>query len=140
VAVSAWYPLAKQSFLTQSPSINMSSGNVKVRAVDITVDYTYSAAHQFASSVPKYGSTTDQLLGSKSFTGGIFDAADATFSSVVASGTKTVGALVIFLDLGGADAANPLIMYIQDGIVATPPNGSDIAIGWDNGTNKIAAL
>jgi hypothetical protein len=136
---SAWYPLAKQSFLTQSPSINMSSGNVKIRAVDITVDYTYSAAHQFASSVPKYGSTTDQLATSKSFTGGVYDQADTTFPTVSASGTKTIGALVGFLDLGGADSANPLIFYI-DGFTAIPPNGSDVAVGWDNGSNKVAAL
>lgn len=136
---SAIYPLAKQSFLTQSPSINMSSGTVKVRAVDLTADYTYSAAHQYASSVTKYSGTTDQVLASKSFTGGLFDAADATFTAVAQSSTKTIGALVLFLDLGGADSSNPLIMYI-DGFTAITPNGGDIAVGWDNGTNKIAQL
>lgn len=136
---SALYPLAKQSFLTQSPSINMSSGTVKLRAVDLTADYSYSAAHQFASSVTKYALTTDQTLGSKSFTGGLFDCADATFSTVTASTTKTIGALVIFLDLGGSDAANPLIAYI-DGFTAITPNGSDVAVGFDNGTNKVFQL
>lgn len=136
---SAIYPLAKQSFLTQSPSINMSSGVVKLRLVDLTADYTYSAAHQFASSVTKYAATTDQVLGSKSFTNGLFDAADATFTAVAQSTTKTAGALVLFLDLGGADSANPLIGYI-DGFTPITPNGGDIAIGWDNGTNKIFQL
>lgn len=135
---SAAYPLAKQSLLTQSPSINFSSDTLKIAIVDKTADYTYSAAHQFKSSVTSYSGSTDQTLANKSTTLGVFDADDVTFSAVSQSSTKTVGALVIYKDTGSA-ATSPVIVYI-DGFTAITPNGGDIAVSFDAGANRIFAI
>jgi len=135
---SALYPLAKQSFLSQSPSIDMDTDTIKVALVNTSTDYTYSSSHQYKSSVTSYSGSTDQSLSSVSVTNGVFDAADATFTSVAVSGTKTVAALVIYKDTGTA-STSPLIAYI-DGFTAVTPNGGNIAVTWDNGTSKIFAL
>jgi hypothetical protein len=133
---SALYPKAKQSFLSQNPSIDLDSGTIKVALVS-TTDYTYSAAHQYKSSVTSYGASTDQTLGSIGVTDGVFDAGDATFTSVAVDGTKAANALVIYQDSGSA-ATSPLIAYI-DGFSVTP-NGGNINVVWDDGANKIFKL
>ena len=135
---SALYPKAKESFLSQNPSIDMDTDTIKVALVNTSTDYTYSSAHQYFSSVTHYSGTTDQTLGSVSVTSGVFDAADATFTSVAISGSKTVQALVIYKDTGTA-ATSPLIAYI-DGFTAVTPNGGNITVTWDNGASKIFAL
>lgn len=135
---SALYPKAKESFLSQSPSIDMDSDTIKVALVNTGTDYTYSSAHQYKSSVTSYSGTTDQTLGSKTVASGVFDGADSTFTAVVISGSKTVQALVIYKDTGSA-ATSPLIAYI-DGFTAITPNGGDITVTWDNGSSKIFAL
>lgn len=135
---SALYPKFKESLLSQNPSVDMDSDTIKVALVDLTADYTYSAAHQFKSSVTSYAGTTDQTLASKTVASGVFDAADVTFTAVAVSGTKTVGALVIYKDTGSA-ATSPIIAYI-DGFTAVVPNGGDITIAWSNGASKIFAL
>ena len=135
---SAIYPKAKQSFLSQSPSIDMDTDTIKVALINVATDYTYSSSHQYMSSVTTYSGTTDQTLGSVSVTSGVFDAADATFTSVAISGSKTVAALVIYKDTGSA-ATSPVIAYI-DGFTAVTPNGGNITVTWDNGSAKIFAL
>lgn len=135
---SALYPKAKESFLSQNPSIDLDTDTIKVALVDLTADYTYSAAHQFKSSVTSYSGTTDQTLGSVTITSGVFDAADSTFSAVSQSAAKTGGALVIYKDTGVA-ATSPLIAYI-DGFTAITPNGGNISVTWSNGASKIFAL
>lgn len=135
---SALYPTYKESLLTQNPSVDMDTDTIKVALVNTSTDYTYSSAHQYKSSVTSYSGTTDQTLGSKTTTSGVFDAADATFSSVAASGGKAVQALVIYKDTGSA-ATSPLIAYI-DGFSSVTPNGGNITVSWDNGASKIFAL
>ncbi len=135
---SALYPKAKESFLSQNPSIDMDTDTIKVALINTSTDYTYSSAHQFMSSVTHYSGTTDQTLGSKTVASGVFDAADSTFTAVAIDGSKTVQALVIYKDTGSA-ATSPVIAYI-DGFSAVTPNGGDITISWDNGASKIFAL
>lgn len=135
---SALYPTAKASFISQNPSIDLDTDTIKVALVNIATDYTYSAAHQFLSSVTAYSGTTAQTLGSITVTGGVFNAANATFTSVVISSGKTVGALVIYKDTGSG-ATSPLIAYI-DGFTAVTPNGGNIVVSWDTGASKIFAL
>jgi len=134
---SALYPKFKEALLSQNPSIDLDTDTIKVALVDLTADYTYSSAHQYKSSVPSYSGTTDQTLGSKTITNGVLDSADATFTGVAQSGSKTVGALVVYKDTGTA-ATSPLIAYIE--VTAVTPNGGDITVGWDNGASKIFAL
>ncbi len=126
---SALYPSYKESALSQNPSVDMDTDTIKVALVNTTTDYTYSAAHDFLDDVTTYSGTTDQTLGSKTVTDGVFDAANSTFTAVAISGTKDVEALVIYKDTGSA-ATSPLIAYI-DGFTAVTPNGGDITITWD---------
>lgn len=72
-------------------------------------------------------------------TNGAADADDITFVSV---GGASIEALVIYKDDGSGIAANfPLIAYIDTatGLPITP-NGGDIIVTWDNGTNRIFRL
>lgn len=126
---SALYNKAKESFLSQNPSIDMDTDTIKVALINVATDYTFSASHQYMSSVTTYSGTTDQTLASKTVTNGVFDAADSTFTAVAISGSKTVAALVIYKDTGVA-ATSPLIAYI-DGFTAVTPNGGNIAIAWN---------
>lgn len=121
---NAIYPLAKQEML--KGNLNMSSGTVKVALVD-TGTYTYSASHQYLSSLTGIVGTP-QTLGSKTFTAGLFDAADVTVPAVTGA---TAEALVIYIDTGTAGTSQ-LIAYIDSGVTNLPfqPNGGDCILAW----------
>lgn len=133
---SQMYGLAKESLLSQSPSIDFDTDTIKIALV--TGAYTRNTAtngHQYFSSVGTNAIATATLT-SKTVVGGVFDAADVTFSSV--SGTHTtVTQLVIYKDTG--TATNSPLIAILDGI-SIAPNGGDIVVSFDNGANKIFAL
>lgn len=122
---SAHYDLGLESFT--KAGINLPSDIIKVRLVR-TSAYTFSQAHQFASSLPA-AIVTDVTLGTKAVSGGTFDAADATFTAVPAG--AAIDALAIFKFVT-TDADSPLIAYI-DGFSVTP-NGGDITIQWQGTT------
>lgn len=80
---------------------------------------------------------TPQTLGSKTVAAGVADAADVTFTAVTGS---AVGYIVIYKDTG-TPSTSRLIACIDTatGLPVTP-NGGDIIIQWDNGSNKIFRL
>lgn len=124
---NAIYPKYKEAILQSAANSNMSSGTVKVALVD-TGTYTYSAAHEFYSSVSGVVGTP-QTLGTKTFTNGVFDAADVTYTAV--SGA-TCEALIIYIDTGTAGTSR-LIAFIDTGVTNLPvtPNGGDINVTWN---------
>jgi hypothetical protein len=121
---SAIYPKAKESML--QGGINLSSGTVKAALVD-TGTYTYSAAHDFYNDVSGVVGTP-QTIGSKTFTNGLFDGADVTFTGVTGSSAE---AIIIYIDTGTA-STSALIAYIDSatGLPVTP-NSGDISIAWN---------
>lgn len=128
---NAIYPKYKEALLNGSANTDMSAGTVKVALVD-TGTYTYSATHEFLSSLTGTVGTA-QTLGTKTFTDGAFDSANPSWTAV--SGA-TVEALVIYIDTGVAGTSR-LIAYIDTGQTGLPvtPNGGDInytvdAAGW----------
>ena len=125
---NALYPKWKEALLQFSANNSLSAGTVKVALVD-TGSYTYSSADQYYSSVSSAVVGTPQTIGSKTFTNGVFDGADATFTSVTGN---SVEALVIFIDTGNA-ATSPLVAYIDTSVTGLPvtPNGGDIVITWN---------
>ena len=140
---NAVYPLAKQGFL--DGSIDLDTAVVKCALVR---GYTYSSAHQFVSDVTGAGGTlvsTSAAMSGKSVTNGVFDAADVTHSGV-AAGAAITGILVFQSSAvtGGADlaaSAQLVIAWLDTGTgLPVTPNGGDITIAWDNGSNKIFAL
>ena len=123
-----WKEAIQQATANSSLAGSGTTG-VYVALVD-TGTYTYSAAHEFYSSVAASQVGTEQELTSKTFTNGVFDAADTTFSSV--SGA-TAEALVIFVKNAGANTTWRLVAYIDTGVTGLPvtPNGGNINVVWN---------
>ena len=125
---NAIFPKWKEQLLQFTANNNLSSGTVKVALID-TGTYTYSATHQFWSSASSASVGTPQTLGTKTFTDGVFDAADVTFTAVTGNSAE---ALIIYIDTGTA-ATSPLVAFIDTSVTGLPvtPNGGDIAITWN---------
>lgn len=132
---NAIYPKWKEAIIQASANSAL-TGTVKVALVD-TGTYTYSSAHEFYSSVSGVVGTP-QTLASKTYTNGVFDAADVTFPAVTGS---TAEALIIYIDTGVAGTSR-LVLFQDTGVTGLPvtPNGGDINLVFDNGANKIFAL
>ena len=123
---NALYPKWKEA-IAQNTANSSLTGTVKVALVD-TGTYTYSAAHEFYSSVSGVVGTP-QTIGSKTYTNVVFDGADVTFTAVSGSSSE---ALVIYIDTGTAGTSR-LVAFIDSGVTGLPvtPNGGDISITWN---------
>lgn len=121
---NAIYPLYKEAILSGGTNADLSAGTVKLALVD-TGTYTYSAAHQFLSSLTGVVGTAVTLSG-KTVTNGTFKFANPTWTAV--SGAS-VEALVAYIDTGVA-ATSRLVAYIDTGQTGLPvtPNGGDITL------------
>lgn len=129
---NALYPLWKQEALkaTAASSLNgTGTTGVYVALID-TGTASYNAANQFFSSVVAGQVGTEQELTSKTFTNGLFDAADVTFPSVTGN---TAEALVIFVKTAGANTTWPLVAWIDTGVTGLPvtPNGGNINLAFN---------
>lgn len=124
---NAIYPKYKEALLNGSANTNMSTGTVKIALVD-TGTYTYSAAHEFLTSLTGTVGTAP-TLGTKTFTDGTFDAADTSWTAVTGA---TAEALVVYIDTGTAGTSR-LVAYIDTGVTGLPvtPNGGNINITFD---------
>ena len=125
---NAIYPKWKEAII-QATSNSSLGGTVKAVLVD-TGTYTYSAAHEFLSSLTGTVGTA-ATLASKTYTTGTFDAADVTYTAVSGS---TAEAIVIYIDTGSS-ATSRLVAYLDTGYTGLPvtPNGGDITIAWAAG-------
>lgn len=127
------YDAARQRFL--EAQINWMTDTIKVILVSTSAYTAQVGVHQYLSDVASSARIAGPVtLTSKATTGGAADAADCTFVSV--SG-NSIGAIIIYVDTG-VESTSPLIAYIDTatGLPITP-NGGDIIVTWDNGTNKI---
>jgi hypothetical protein len=131
---NALYPKAKEAFL--NGSINMVANTITIALVDTGV-YTYSSSHQYRNEVSNSAVISSTTLSNKTITNGVFDADDATFSSVTGANCE---ALLIFQDTG-VQSTSRLIAYI-DSATGLPilPNGGDISVAFSSGSSKIFAL
>jgi hypothetical protein len=127
------YPLAKQSLLSQSPALDLDSNTIK--AALVTGAYTYSASHQYYSSVSAAVIGTPATLTNKTVTEGVFDADDVTFSSVTGN---QVTRILLYQDTGTA-STSPLIALFDTAAAGLPitPNGGNITIAWSNDAARI---
>ncbi len=127
------YDFARQRFL--EAQINWMTNTIKVILVDTDAYTPQTSIHQYLSDIPTSARIAGPVtLTAKATTGGAADAADCTFPSV--SGAS-IEAIVIYADTG-TESTSPLIAFIDTatGLPITP-NGGDIIVTWDNGTNKI---
>ena len=124
---NALYPKWKEQLLQFTANNDIEAGTVKVALID-TGTYTYNSADQFWSSASSASVGTPQTIGSKTYTNGVFDGADVTFTAVTGN---SVEALIIYIDTGSA-ATSPLVAYIDTSVTGLPvtPNGGDISITW----------
>jgi len=124
---NAIYPKYKEALWLQSANSNANTGTVKVALVDTGV-YTYSAAHEFLTSLTGVVGTA-QTVGSKTFTDGVFDGADVTYTAVTGNSAE---ALVFYIDTGTA-ATSRLVAFIDTGFSGLPvtPNGGDITLSFN---------
>lgn len=139
----ALFAAGREGFL--AGEIDWDTAGIKIALVR---SYTFSSAHKFVSDATTAGAVlvaTSAALTSKTVTGGVADALDLTFSAVTTGAACT--SLLLFQSTavtGGADVASSaqrLIAYIDSasGLPVTP-NGGDINLAFDNGTNKIFKL
>lgn len=118
--------------------INWLADTIKVVLVD-TGGYTLNAAtHEFLSDIPSGARiATSAALTGKANVLGVLDANDSSWPGVTG---LSGGAVVIFKDTGTAGTSR-LIFYLDtaSGLPVTP-NGGDINIKWNDGTDKIGRL
>lgn len=120
---NALYPLWKEALL-QASSNSALTGTVKAALVD-TGTYTYSAAHQFLSSLSGVVGAA-VTLGTKTYTNGAFDFADPTWTAVSGASAE---AIVLYIDTGVAGTSR-LVAFIDTGVTGLPvtPSGADITL------------
>lgn len=115
---------------------DIAADTYKVILVDLA-DYTFSAAHEFLSSVPAAARVAEGTLANPAMVGRAFDADDITISGVTGDESE---ALIIYKDTG-VEATSRLIYFSDTGTnLPFTPNGGDLAITWDAGASKIFAL
>lgn len=129
---NALYPKWKEAIAqaTANSALNGSgTTGVYVALVD-TGTYTYNSAHEFYSSLSGVVGTDQEIGATKTYTNGVFDGADVTFTAVSGS---TVEALVIYVKNAGASTTWRLVAYIDTGVTGLPvtPNGGNISIAWN---------
>lgn len=125
------YPLALRECLRSG--LSWTSANIRAVLVD-TSQYSYSAAHEFLSSVPAGARVAvSSNLSGKTDVGGVADADDVTFSALTGTGGTgdTIEALILYIHTG-TEGTSRLIAYI-DTAVGLPiyPTGGDHVIRWN---------
>lgn len=111
----------------QASSNSSLGGTVKAALID-TGTYTYSSSHDFYDDVSGVVGTP-QTIGSKTYTNGVFDGADVTYTALSGS---SVEAIIIYIDTG-TPGTSRLVSYQDTGVTGLPltPNGGNVTIAWD---------
>ena len=124
---NALYPKWKEAII-QGASDSSLTGTVKAALVD-TGTYTYSAAHEFLSSLTGVVGTAGTIGATKTYTNGVFDGGDVTYTAVTGNSAE---ALVLYIDTGVAGTSR-LVAYIDTSVTGLPvtPNGGDITLTWN---------
>ena len=133
---NAIYPITKKAFL--DGGIDLLTDDIRAILVD-GADYTYSAVHDFLDDVPAGARVAvSGAMTSKDTTGGVFDAADVTWTSV----TGDISEIIILYRHTGVESTSELILYLDTNVTGIPvtPNGGDITVTWDSGASKIFAI
>lgn len=105
------------------------TGTLKVALID-AADYTFDQTHDFLADVAGAAIVgTAQTLANKTYTNGVLNADDVTFTTVAGDPCE---ALLLYLDTG-ASATSRLVAYIDTGVTGLPvtPNGGNITITWN---------
>lgn len=134
--MNSLYDKGRQKFL--EGSIAWLTDDIKCCLVNGTTYTVNLGSHEFLSDIPGGAIiATSGNLTSKTSTGGVADADNVNFTAV--SGDD-IDAIVVYKDTGVA-ATSPLLLYCDSGVgLPFTPIGSDILLGWENGSTKIFKL
>lgn len=121
------YTKGKENLL--NGNINLSSNTIKCVLVD-AADYTPNlSTHDALDDIPSGARVgTPQTLGSKTFTNGVFDAADVTFPSVTGDPCEY---LVIYKDSGTESTSYLLMLFDTATGLTVTPDGNNINVAWN---------
>ncbi len=124
---NAVYPKYKEAVIQASSGSSL-AGTLKAVLID-TADYTYNAAHDFYDDASAGAVGTPGTIGSKTYTNGLLDGADVTFTAVTGDPCE---AIILFLDTG-TPSTSRLVAYLDTSVTGLPvtPNGTDITITWN---------
>jgi hypothetical protein len=129
---NALYPKWKESLIQAlaGSALNGSGTTGVYCALIDTGTYTYSAAHQFYSSLTGIVGTDQEITATKTYTNGVFDGADLVFPTVSGASAE---ALVLYVKNAGANTTWQLVAYIDTGVTGLPvtPNGGNINVTWN---------
>lgn len=129
------YDAGREGILDES--IAMNSGAVYV--VLVKSAYTFSAAHVDTADLGVHENGRSAALSGKTFTGGVFDAADTTLDAIDADACEAI----VLIAAPGSGLPERLVAYIDtptSGLPFTPAAGQTVPIVWDNGANKVFKL
>lgn len=125
----------RQAFL--DAEVSWSTDNIKLVITDHTdVTPSVSASEDLADISAGTVATSGNFVG-KAVTDGIADATDVPLTAVTGDAADSIS---IYFDTGTAGTS--LLLVFIDTATGLPvtPNGGDITIAWDSGTNKIFKL
>lgn len=131
---NAIYPKWKAALLQNSADSDLDgTGATGVWAAlyDVGAGGAYDAADEFYSDLSAgIVGTPVEIGATKSYTSGIFDGADVTWTSV--SGAQCE-AIVIYRKNAGADTTWRLVAYLDTNVTGLPvtPNGGNITVAWN---------
>jgi hypothetical protein len=133
---NALYDYGREGYL--NGGLNWLADDVRAILVDTGLYTVNLTTDQFLTIIA--GAARISVSGSlttKTATAGVADADDVSFTAVTGA---TVEAIVLYKHTG-VDATSRLIAYI-DTATGLPflPSGGNVAIQWDNGSNKIFKL
>ena len=132
---NAVYPLYKTSLLSASANLSLTVDDTTDGPFCALVDtgtYTYSAAHEFFTSLSGIVGTDQRIVTptAGSVSDGTFDGDNLTYTAV--SGAS-VEALIIYRKNAGATSTHRLVVYLDTSVTGLPvtPNGGDITVTWN---------
>lgn len=133
---NALYDLGREKFL--NGAIGWSSDTIKIALIDEDDDAPNLTTDEFWDD--RAGAAivaTSAALSGKTSAAGVADANDVTFSTVTGDPCESID---IFMDTTDPETS-PLIANIDTatGLPVTP-NGGDIEVVWDSGSNRIFRL
>lgn len=135
------YPLAKQSWLTQSPSIDVDTAVVKAAIGRASDGFSFNTAHQYFSDVSAVMVSTYSTA--VTITGlsaplGVMQSASPHIQFPISTGAA-LDFMVLFKD-GGSAGASPLIAYVPLVAPVTPVSGQVVQVDWDTGGQTLAGI
>jgi hypothetical protein len=131
---NAIYPKFKAALLQGSADSDLdgtTDTGVWAALYDTGAGGAYDSADEFYSDISAgIVGTPVEVGATKSYTGGVFDGADVTWTSVSGAVSE---AIILYRKNAGANTTWRLIAYLDTNITGLPvtPNGGNITVAWN---------